>query len=93
MKYEKPQITLVASAIETIKGSQLKDDSIPFDGNGYVTVNAYEADELGQARIIKNTWERRGAPIQISRRSTRIRRIFTHPMRINVSLLDNGQTN
>jgi hypothetical protein len=45
MKYEKPKITLLASAVEAIKGSQLKDDSIPFDGNGFVTVNAYEADE------------------------------------------------
>lgn len=43
MKYEKPNLALVASAVEAIKGGPPK-DSDQIDTN-QSTVNAYEADE------------------------------------------------
>jgi hypothetical protein len=47
MKYEKPNIAVIASAVEAVKGTG-KGDSIPVDGAPlfqHVTEAAYEADE------------------------------------------------
>ena len=43
MKYEKPNVALVASAVEAVKGGPPK-DSDQIDST-QTTVNAYEADE------------------------------------------------
>jgi hypothetical protein len=42
MNYEKPDVNLIASAVETIKGSS-KDDDVA--ESTLATIDAYEADE------------------------------------------------
>jgi hypothetical protein len=44
MRYEKPEITLVAPAIEAVQGSTMK-TAFPTDHSGLSTSGAYEADE------------------------------------------------
>ncbi len=45
MNYEKPRFTLVASAIEAVKGNPTKETDPFFDCVGFQTQNAYQADE------------------------------------------------
>jgi hypothetical protein len=45
MKYEKPQIALLGSAVKAVKGNQTKEDDPWFDMSGYATQSAYQADE------------------------------------------------
>lgn len=44
MKYEKPEITSIASAIEAVQNSITK-CALPIDSAQEVTVSAYESDE------------------------------------------------
>ena len=44
MQYEKPEVTLIAQAIEAVQGSTMK-TAAPTDLSGLSTTGAYEADE------------------------------------------------
>ena len=44
MNYEKPNVALVSSAVQAVKGTQAKDDT-PIDGSVLVSDAAYESDE------------------------------------------------
>lgn len=45
MNYEKPELALIASAVQAVKGDPTKDMTDTFDGNGWSTPGAYQADE------------------------------------------------
>ena len=44
MKYEKPNIALVASAVGAVKSDQIKDDAVA-DSQTLASTSAYESDE------------------------------------------------
>jgi hypothetical protein len=44
MKYEKPNVTLVASAVEAVK-TMIKDDQPLDNPSGLVSTSAYQSDE------------------------------------------------
>ncbi len=44
MKYEKPQITLLAPAIDAVQSNNLK-RAVPIDSNQQSATGAYESDE------------------------------------------------
>jgi hypothetical protein len=45
MKYEKPEVTCVSSALHVIQGQTQKGNSSTDMSDGHATPNAYEADE------------------------------------------------
>jgi hypothetical protein len=45
MKYEKPNIALIASAVEAVKGDQTKHADPTIDCPLFVTSGAYQSDE------------------------------------------------
>jgi hypothetical protein len=45
VKYEKPEVVRVASAIEAVQNHSNKEVKESFDGSDYCSTNAYAADE------------------------------------------------
>jgi len=45
MKYEKPEIMLLGSAIETVRGSNVKNGNASDSADTQAITSAYEADE------------------------------------------------
>lgn len=45
MSYEKPQLALIASAVQAVKGDPTKESADVYDNSTYSTPGAYQADE------------------------------------------------